>query len=65
MANYPLDGNFSARLNHAMQAGKGMILSDSEVLAVFLALARLRDLERFGQARDWASIRAYCPKEGK
>lgn len=54
--------DFSTRLDQAMQAGKGMILTDGEVLAVFLALARLRDLERFGKARDWASIRAYCPK---
>lgn len=53
--------DFSTRLDQAMQAGKGMILTDGEVLAVFLALARLRDLEKFGYARDWKSIKAYCP----
>jgi hypothetical protein len=55
--------DFASRLDRAFQEGKSLVISADETCALYLALARLRDLEKFGEARDWASIEAYCPKE--
>ena len=50
------------RFSRAFTQVRGLRLSPDEVEFVYLNLIRLRHLERFGQARDWAAIRAYCPK---
>jgi hypothetical protein len=42
--------------------GESYTLTPLELEIVYLALVRLADLERFGTARDWKAIRAYCPR---
>lgn len=42
---------------------KPYTLTEQEVMVAYLALARLADLEKFGHARDWESIREYCPRD--
>lgn len=56
--------DFASRLDRAFAEGKSLIITADEVCALTLALIRMRDLERFGKARDWKAITAYCPKEG-
>lgn len=50
-------------LEPAMTGLKAYTLTEKEVEVVYLALARLDDLEKFGHARDWESIRSYCPRD--
>ena len=37
-------------------------LTAAEIEVCYLALVRLKDLEEAGHARDWLTIRAYCPR---
>lgn len=60
-----MSDDFLSKLDRAFADGKSVILSDDEVCALTLTLIRFRDLERFGYARDWQAIEAYCPKDGE
>jgi hypothetical protein len=53
--------DFASRLDRAFAEGKSLIITPDEVCALSLALMRMADLEKFGYARDWDSIEAYCP----
>lgn len=49
-------------MQHAFGNGGSHTLTPPEVEIVYLALARLHDLEDFGYRRDWEGITAYCPR---
>lgn len=46
----------------AMIKDGSYVLTPHEVEIVYLALARLHDLESFGYQRDWEGITNYCPR---
>ena len=46
----------------AMMKDGSYVLTPHEVEIVYLALARLHDLEGFGYQRDWEGITNYCPR---
>jgi hypothetical protein len=56
---------FYDRMSKAFQQDRGIVLKPCEVAAIYLLLARLADLQRFGEARDWKSIETYCPVESE
>lgn len=47
----------------AFETGDEYTLTDYEVETVYLALARLKEIEAAAQKRDWEAIRTLTPTE--
>ena len=60
--NEPNTRGLAQDMQHSMIEGESYTLTADEVMAAYLSLARLHDLEDFGYRRDWEGIKSYCPR---